>query len=131
MAFLAAVLLLNMEEINAFICFANLINRPMQMAFFSVDQPMVNAFLLNLFCDTIRVSPTNKFSHSCSFQMRAYFLAFEVHLQDHLPKLEYHFNDQGLTPDLYLTDWYDKFFSLYSILALRIMYHIPLLKSIF
>ena len=41
MAFLAAVLLLNMEEIDAFICFANLINRPMQMAFFSVDQPMV------------------------------------------------------------------------------------------
>ena len=41
MAFLAAVLLLNMDEIDAFICFANLINRPMQMAFFSVDQPMV------------------------------------------------------------------------------------------
>jgi hypothetical protein len=47
MAFLAAVLLLNMEEIDAFICFANLINRPMQMAFFSVDQPMVkNRFLI-------------------------------------------------------------------------------------
>ena len=38
--------------------------------------------------------------------MRAYFLAFEVHLQDHLPKLHYHFTEQGLTPDLYLTDWY-------------------------
>ncbi|CAB4026061.1 TBC1 domain family member 12 isoform X1, partial [Paramuricea clavata] len=83
MAFLAAVLLLNMEEIDAFICFANLINRPMQMAFFSVDQPM----------------------------MRAYFLAFEVHLQDHLPKLQSHFTEQGLTPDLYLTDW---IFTLYS-----------------
>ena len=47
MAFLAAVLLLNMEEIDAFICFSNLINRPMQMAFFSVDQPMVkNRFLI-------------------------------------------------------------------------------------
>ena len=46
MAFLAAVLLLNMEETDAFICFSNLINRPMQMAFFSVDQPMViNGFL--------------------------------------------------------------------------------------
>ena len=42
MAFLAAVLLLNMEAIDAFICFANLINRPMQMAFFCVDQPMVS-----------------------------------------------------------------------------------------
>ena len=38
---LAVVLLLSMEEIDAFICFANHINRPMQMAFFSVDQPMV------------------------------------------------------------------------------------------
>ena len=38
--------------------------------------------------------------------MRAYFLAFEVHLQDHLPKLKSHFSEQGLTPDLYLTDWY-------------------------
>lgn len=83
MAFLAAVLLLNMEAIDAFICFANLINRPMQMAFFCVDQPM----------------------------MRAYFLAFEVHLQEQLPKLYAHFQEQSLTPDLYLTDW---IFTLYS-----------------
>lgn len=83
MAFLAAVLLLNMEAIDAFICFANLINRPMQMAFFCVDQPM----------------------------MRAYFLAFEVHLQEQLPKLHAHFQKQSLTPDLYLTDW---IFTLYS-----------------
>ncbi|KAH6947030.1 hypothetical protein HPB50_016732 [Hyalomma asiaticum] len=39
MSFLAAMLLLNMEVDDAFICFANLLNRPCQLAFFRVDQP--------------------------------------------------------------------------------------------
>lgn len=37
MSFIAAVLLLNMEEIDAFICFANLLNKPCHKAFFSLD----------------------------------------------------------------------------------------------
>ena len=41
MSFLAAVLLLNMEPSDAFICFANLLNKPCQLAFFRVDHPMV------------------------------------------------------------------------------------------
>ena len=44
MSFLAAVLLLNMEPSDAFICFANLLNKPCQLAFFRVDHPMVSAF---------------------------------------------------------------------------------------
>ena len=44
MSFLAAVLLLNMEPPDAFICFANLLNKPCQMAFFRVDHPMVRYF---------------------------------------------------------------------------------------
>ena len=43
MSFLAAVLLLNMEPSDAFICFANLLNKPCQLAFFRVDHPMVSA----------------------------------------------------------------------------------------
>ena len=42
MSFLAAVLLLNMEPSDAFICFANLLNKPCQLAFFRVDHPMVS-----------------------------------------------------------------------------------------
>ncbi len=61
MAFLAAVLLLNMEEIDAFICFANLINRPMQMAFFSVDQPMVNNGVFMQLYDPYMIPSTEMF----------------------------------------------------------------------
>ena len=42
MSFLAAVLLLNMDPSDAFICFANLLNKPCQLAFFRVDHPMVS-----------------------------------------------------------------------------------------
>ena len=46
MSFLAAMLLLNMDLSDAFIAFANLINRACQMAFFMVDQNMVGVFQL-------------------------------------------------------------------------------------
>ena len=46
MSFLAAVLLLNMDPPDAFICFANLLNKPCQMAFFRVDHPMVGDGLI-------------------------------------------------------------------------------------
>lgn len=45
MSFLAAMLLLNMDLLDAFIAFANLLNRPCQMAFFMVDQPMVSCYV--------------------------------------------------------------------------------------
>lgn len=44
MSFLAATLLLNMDETDAFIAFSNLLNRPAHMAFFRVDQPVVRPF---------------------------------------------------------------------------------------
>lgn len=50
MSFLAAMLLLNMDLVDAFVAFANLLNRPCQMAFFMVNQPMVKlVFHLFLF----------------------------------------------------------------------------------
>ena len=42
MSFLAAVLLLNMEAADAFICLANLLNRPSYLAFFKVEQELVS-----------------------------------------------------------------------------------------
>jgi hypothetical protein len=45
MSFIAAVLLLNMDVDDAFICFANLLNRPCQVAFFRIDEAMVSEFI--------------------------------------------------------------------------------------
>lgn len=43
MSFIAAVLILNLEEADAFIAFANLLNKPCQMAFFRVDHDLVQS----------------------------------------------------------------------------------------
>lgn len=77
MSFIAAVLILNLEEADAFIAFANLLNKPCQMAFFRVDHDL----------------------------MLKYFAAFEVFFEENLPKLFQHFQINSLTPDFYLIDW--------------------------
>uniref|UniRef100_A0A673HJE4 TBC1 domain family member 12-like n=1 Tax=Sinocyclocheilus rhinocerous TaxID=307959 RepID=A0A673HJE4_9TELE len=77
MSFIAAVLILNLEEADAFIAFANLLNKPCQMAFFRVDHDL----------------------------MLKYFAAFEVFFEENLPKLFQHFQNNSLTPDFYLIDW--------------------------
>ncbi|XP_064418813.1 TBC1 domain family member 12 isoform X2 [Latimeria chalumnae] len=77
MSFIAAVLILNLEEADAFIAFANLLNKPCKMAFFRVDHGM----------------------------MLKYFAAFEVFFEENLPRLFDHFKTYNLTPDIYLIDW--------------------------
>ncbi|XP_041865821.1 TBC1 domain family member 12 [Melanotaenia boesemani] len=77
MSFIAAVLILNLEEAEAFITFANLLNKPCQMAFFRVDHEL----------------------------MLKYFSAFEIFFEENLPRLFCHFQSNSLTPDLYLIDW--------------------------
>ena len=42
MSFIAAVLLLNTDPEDAFVCFANLLNRPFLFSFFQLDQSMVS-----------------------------------------------------------------------------------------
>ena len=42
MSFMAAMLLLNMEPANAFVTFANLLNKPCQVAFFRLNEEMVS-----------------------------------------------------------------------------------------
>ncbi|KAL0970456.1 hypothetical protein UPYG_G00242230 [Umbra pygmaea] len=77
MSFIAAVLILNLDTADAFIAFANLLNKPCQMAFFRVDHSL----------------------------MLMYFAAFEVFFEENLPKLFAHFKENNLTPDIYLIDW--------------------------
>ena len=41
MSFIAAILILNLDEADAFIMFANLLNWPLLTSFFTVDQQQV------------------------------------------------------------------------------------------
>lgn len=77
MSYIAAMLLLNMDVSDAFICFANLLNKPCLLAFFRLDQQL----------------------------MKSYFGTFDDFFQENLSQLNKHFKQQNLTPDLYLLDW--------------------------
>lgn len=77
MSFIAAVLLLNMDVADAFICFANLLNRPCQVAFFRIDEAM----------------------------MKFYFQTYEEFFKENMPTLFRHFSKTNVTPDIYLIDW--------------------------
>ncbi|CAG2110726.1 unnamed protein product [Medioppia subpectinata] len=83
MSFLAAMLLLNMESEPAFVCLANLLNRQLLVSFFRVNQTVMNA----------------------------YYKTYEEFFKENLPKLYKHFNEQKLSPDLYLVDYIYTLFS--------------------
>lgn len=83
MSFIAAILLLNMDECQAFIVFGNLVNSPCLSAFYSLDTSV----------------------------MAKYYLAFSQLLLTHLPKLAKHFAKLGLRPELYMLDWIMTLFS--------------------
>ena len=109
MSFIAAVLILNLEEADAFITFANLLNKPCQMAFFRVDHELVQThteLTVWLFvCSRHFNLPPFLFLLSVG-QMLKYFAAFEVFFEENLPRLFSHFQTNNLTPDLYLIDWW-------------------------
>ena len=77
MTFIASLLLLNMEEYDAFVAFANLINRPLHTALFSVDRKSVSI----------------------------YVTTFKKLLWSLLPELAGHFARHQLSPEVYLFEW--------------------------
>ncbi|CAG9818842.1 unnamed protein product [Phaedon cochleariae] len=77
MSYIAAILILNMEPYEAFICFSNMLNQPLHLSAFTLNQA----------------------------QMQAYYNAYNQVFCHNLPKLHSHFEKSGLTPDLYLLDW--------------------------
>lgn len=77
MSFIAAVLILNLEAADAFVCFANLLNRPCHVAFFCLNQTVMNA----------------------------YYAAYNDFFRENLPRLYTHFTESSLSADLYLLDW--------------------------
>ncbi|GMT35595.1 hypothetical protein PFISCL1PPCAC_26892, partial [Pristionchus fissidentatus] len=83
MSFIAGLLLLQMEPFPAFVTFANLMNRPLQMAFFQLQQP----------------------------EMTEYFIAFDRYFAQELKELHAHFDEIDVRPDLYLIEWVYTLFS--------------------
>ncbi|CAG9829174.1 unnamed protein product [Diabrotica balteata] len=77
MSYIAAILILNMEPCDAFICFSNLLNQPLHLSAFTLNQS----------------------------RMQTYYNAYDQIFSYNLPKLHAHFTNSGLTPDLYLLDW--------------------------
>ena len=83
MSFLTAILLLNMDAPDAFICLANLLNTKYLLACFCMDQTRMNRF----------------------------FRVHQVLLEYNIPKLYRHFDAQKVKPDLYLIEWIFTLFS--------------------
>ncbi|VDK89028.1 unnamed protein product [Onchocerca ochengi] len=78
MCFLGAMLLLQMDQpYQSFQAFANLLNRPLMLAFFGLRQP----------------------------QMTVYFIAYDQYFEQELPKLHHHFDVLDVRPDIYLIEW--------------------------
>lgn len=65
MSFIAAVLILNLDTADAFIAFANLLNKPCQMAFFRVDHSLVSTYTLTYLHMHIHLAyiPGNTLTH--------------------------------------------------------------------
>jgi len=77
MSFIAAILILNLEEHEAFILFSNLVNRPPLSSFFNMDHQM----------------------------MSGYYSTFTTMVRLHLPDIAEHLEVLKLSPDMYLLDW--------------------------
>ncbi|KAL8455529.1 hypothetical protein Emag_000658 [Eimeria magna] len=77
MAFIAAALLLYMDEYSAFVCFANLMLRRSLHAFYTFDMPAVEV----------------------------YFRTFDALLEERHPLLLQHLQDLGIQTDVFLVDW--------------------------
>ncbi|XP_026189998.1 uncharacterized protein LOC34622363 [Cyclospora cayetanensis] len=77
MAFIAATLLLYMDEYSAFVCFANLMLRRSLHAFYTFDMPVVEI----------------------------YFRTFDALLEERHPQLLTHFEQIGIETDVFLVDW--------------------------
>lgn len=67
MSFIAAVLILNLDTADAFIAFANLLNKPCQMAFYRVDHSLVSLMSSYEILMNKIVLLRQDFSYACFF----------------------------------------------------------------
>ncbi|KAJ4919961.1 hypothetical protein JOQ06_000198, partial [Pogonophryne albipinna] len=131
-ASMAAVLLLNMEELQVFISLSNLSNRPCRRAFSRGDHPAwyptwgapkiaggapkIAGGAPKIAGGAPKIAgggakdrrggaKDRRGAPKIAGGMLRYFRAFQVILQEFLPRLFLHFQSAGVTPDLYLLDW--------------------------
>ncbi|KAI6646552.1 TBC1 domain family member 14 isoform X2 [Oopsacas minuta] len=83
MSYLAALLILNLDEYDAFVCLANLLNKPILQTFYRVDDRRMNLF----------------------------FLGFDKLLHSFFPKIAEKLNYVGITSNFYMLDWVFTLFS--------------------
>jgi len=77
MSYLAAVFLLNLDEYNAFICLANLLNNPCYMTFFNMNMEKIHK----------------------------YMEALDVVMAKEVPKVHRRLKDLGITSEIFMIDW--------------------------
>lgn len=83
MSYLAAMMLLNLDTLDAFIALCNLLNQDMYFKFFRMN----------------------------ASQMAVHLRAFQVIFSEQLPALHAHFETTGILPDMYLYEWLLTIFS--------------------
>ena len=83
MSYIAAVLILNLDEYDAFTCFANLLNIPILQSFFRIDDR----------------------------RMHLFFLGFDKLLASFFPKVADKLNFLGMASNFYMLDWVFTLFS--------------------
>lgn len=83
MSYIAAVLLLNLDEYHAFTCFANLLNNPCFMSFYSMNMD----------------------------ELQKYMTAMEHATSVFIPKVSKHLKELGINPEIYMMDWVLTIFS--------------------
>lgn len=94
MAYLVAGFLLNMDNLDAFICLANFINQPFNLAFYITDRSQV---CTNFFCCMLTY---------IYLQMFKYTNTADGIISTLLPKIHKHFQEVQIEPEHYLVDWY-------------------------
>ena len=94
MSYIAAVLLLNLDEYHAFTCFANLLNNPCFMSFYSMNMD----------------------------ELQKYLTAMDHATSVFLPKVSRHLKELGINPEVYMMDWVLTIFS--KALQLDIAVHV-------
>jgi len=77
MSYLAAVLLLYMDELDAFKCLVNILNRRNNMDFYLLKKEAIDKYV------------------EC----------FDFFFEAHLPTLYHHMREEGLSSEMYLMDW--------------------------
>ena len=92
MSFIAGLLLLQMEPFPAFVAFANLMDRTLQVTVLYVNHSNCSLFQRAFF----RLQQP---------EMTEYFIAFDRYFAQELKELHAHFDEIDVRPDLYLIEW--------------------------